>query len=360
MASGERSVWILPATGAGDNQQLRCIAEALGWPYAIKPGPDPLGRVVRDRLFPGRHLRMPADRTAAYAPPWPDVVLFSGGRSVVDARRIRVASGGHTRLVCVGRPWANLEHFDLVVTTPQYRLPVRANVLENALSLQPSLAPPSETLVASWSARLARLPRPWLGALVGGVSGSYRFPAATGTRLGRELAAAVRRTGGSVLVSTSARTPTAAVDALEAELDVPAFCYRWQPNDTDNPLPAFLALADRFLVTGDSAAMIADACGTERPVVVFEPPQRLHTRLLTRSWLGATPGPLGRGLRRLRDRLVARGLWVPARDLGRYHRVLQERGWIESLDAPALPSERRQAPERSALEATVARIRSLI
>ncbi len=356
----QASVWILPATGAGDNQQLRCIADALGWPYVVKPGPDPLARVVRDRLLPGRRLRMPADKRSVYTPPWPDVVLFSGGRSVVDARRIRAASGGQTRLVCVGRPWANLDHFDLVVTTPQYRLPAGANILENALPLQPSLAPPSEALVAGWASRLADLPRPWLVALVGGESGSYRFPAATGRRLGRELAAMVRRVGGAVLVSTSARTPPASIDALEAELDVPAFCYRWQANDADNPLPAFLALADRFLVTGDSAAMIADACGTGRPVAVFEPPQRLHTRLLTRSWLGESPGPLGRRLRPLRDRLVASGLWIPARDLGHYQRVLRERGWIERSYWGAEPSSPRQPAEDSALDATVARIKSLI
>lgn len=341
-----RRVWILPATGAGDNQQLQCLADALGWPWEVKHGPDPLARVVLDRLASPFVRTLPAAKRVRYLPPWPDLVLLSGGRAVVDAWRIREASGGHSRLVCVGRPWAPLDRFDLVVTTPQYRLPRHPNVLENCAPLQPSANGPSPELIKDWTARLAHLPRPWIAVLVGGTSGSYRFPATFGTRLGQRATAEARRLGGSVLVSTSARTPEATVDALAAELGgVPGFIYRFRPRDPDNPLPVLLGASDRILVTGDSASMVTDACNTGRPVSVLEPPMRLRTRLLTRRW------PLG-PLSRLRERLVVAGCWVPARDLGRFHCRLREGGWIgDGDDAPPAPAS------VAALEATVARIR---
>lgn len=359
MTTAVPKVWILPATGAGDNQQLRCLAEALGWPHDVKPGPDTLLGVLRDRLLLAGNRPLPAAKREWYQPPWPDLLLLCGGRAVVDARRIKTASGGRTRLVCLGRPWADLDHFDLVVTTPQYRLPTRPNVLENAMPLQPAWR--ARVDAGPWSQRLAQLPRPWLLALLGGVSGSYRFPVATGRELGRQLAAAARHSGGSVLVSSSARTPVAAMDALVAELDVPAHCYRWRPDDADNPLPAWLQLADCLLVTGDSAAMVADACSSGRPVAVFEPPPRWHTRLLTGKEGGREAGPWGRSLQRWRDQLIARGCWFPARDLARYRRVLQEQGFIEPWE-PAFASSTgslRPQADNDALERTVARVRAL-
>ena len=39
----------------------------------------------------------------------------------------------------------------------------------------------------------------------------------------------------------------------------------------DNPYPAFLAHADRFIVTADSVNMTGEPCATGRPVWVFQP-----------------------------------------------------------------------------------------
>jgi hypothetical protein len=117
---------------------------------------------------------------------------------------------------------------------------------------------------------LAHLPRPWIAVLAGGPSGPYPFDARSGIRLARDASALAARLGGSLLITTSARTPAPAVEALCREVSVPSFLYRWRPDDADNPYFAFLSLAEQLIVTGDSVSMMAEACSTAKPVFLFD------------------------------------------------------------------------------------------
>ena len=53
-----------------------------------------------------------ADSAATLRPPWPDLVISCGVRNEPVCRWIRAQSGGHTRYVHVGRPWASLDSFE--------------------------------------------------------------------------------------------------------------------------------------------------------------------------------------------------------------------------------------------------------
>ena len=154
-------------------------------------------------------------------------MLLAHQSNEMVARWIRRQSGGRTRLVLLGRPWAPVESFDLVVTTPQYELPEAANVLHNLLPLHGVTAERLADAAERWEPRLAHLPRPFVTVLVGGSSGPYVFDEQAAARLGREASELARSLGGSVLVSTSARTKPAAVDALFAAIDAPACLHRW-------------------------------------------------------------------------------------------------------------------------------------
>jgi len=327
-SSGAPRVWILESTGAGANRQLRHLAAALGWPYAFKPGLDSVPRVLAERLYPRGWRRVPARKRVALHPPWPDLVLFSGGRSVVDALRIRAESGGRARLVCIGRPWAPLQWFDRTIVTPQYRLPKHPRVLHITLPLSGADPGADHAAARRWQATWTHLPRPWIGVLLGGSSGSCRFTKTAARRLGRLIDERARALGGAALITSSARTPPAALGALLGELRAPHYCYRWHDGDGDNPIAAILALADCFVVTADSASMPSEACATGRPVASFTPPLRWRARLLSRLRLPDSPGML----RALRQWLVLRGLWIPARDMSRVHRELEQRGLIGPIE----------------------------
>ena len=57
-------------------------------------------------------------------------------------------------------------------------------------------------------------------------------------------------------------------------LAVPSYVHRWTPGGGANPYTAYLALADAFVVTGDSASMLTEACSTGRRVWFAELPKR--------------------------------------------------------------------------------------
>ncbi|HZC14458.1 MAG TPA: ELM1/GtrOC1 family putative glycosyltransferase, partial [Thermoleophilaceae bacterium] len=264
-------VWVLTCHREGDNAQMIGLAEALGWPYEVKRIAYHRFELLPNLLFPVSLAGMDKRRSSPLAPPWPDLIIFAFRANENIARWIRRQSGGRSRYVLVGRPWSPHDEFDLIVTTPQLRQPARPNILHNRLPLHRVTPQRLAEAAAVLEPRLAHLPRPYISVLVGGGSGPYVFDRRAAARLGREASAMARRTGGSLLVTTSARTPRAAADALwDAIEDVPAHTYRWSPGDPDNPYFGFVAVADRHIVTGESISMITEACATGKPVYMLD------------------------------------------------------------------------------------------
>ena len=365
--TGVPKVWVLVGSRAGDRSQLLGLADRLGWRYEIKEL-----AYNRLHLLPNWLLRSSAaslGERAFLTPPWPDLIIDGGKRSVPVARWIRDRSGGQARWVHVGRSWAPIEQFDLLITTPQYRLPPRPNVLQLATSLHRITPERLAVAAATWKDRLQHLPRPWIALLVGGDSPPYTLDAPTAARLGAEASACARQAGGSLLVTTSARTKPVAADALMKAIDVPAYCHRWHRRDTDNPYLGYLGLADSLIVTGDSASMLAEACASGKPVALFDTPrrptfvgrvlaaiERVFTGHGTRRNYRGMPKQQD-GLARSFDRMVERGLFMPLRDLREYHRVLLARGLAHRLGDPPPPGPPAEAND---MDEAVDRIRRLM
>jgi mitochondrial fission protein ELM1 len=302
-------VWVVTGYRAGERAQVLALAEALGWPFEIKEL-DYRRSAAGISLFRKTSLRgFRMGRSAALAPPWPDVVISAGMRNEPACRWIREQSGGHTRLVHIGRPWGRLEQFDLVIITPQYRFPVRPNVLHNTLTLHRVTKERLRAEAAIWQTQFADLPRPRIAVIVGGDSGPCTFGPRAAHRLAAQANALARAQGGSLLVTTSARTRAAAARVLAGDLAVPNHFYHWRQGDAHNPYFGILALAEAFIVTADSISMLTEACATGKPVYMFDP-GNTDFRLT---------GRLYQGLMR----------WGPqrmTRDIALVHRYLREAG----------------------------------
>jgi uncharacterized protein len=338
---------VLLADRAGGNGQLLSLAEALGWPCERKTMAYNAANRLPNLLLGTSLASVREGASSALEPPWPDLVLGASRRSVPVARWIRARSGGRTKLVHLLHAMAPLDLFDLVITTPQYRLPARPNVLQLAAPLNRIAAATLHDAAARWSPRLAHLPRPFVALLVGGDSATYRFDATVARRLVQAANAAVAQ-GGTLLVSTSPRTAATAADALAGALIPASFVYRWRPGDVDNPYHAFLALADRFIVTADSASQLVEAVMTGKPVEVFSWPARRQSLLQAWLWRENAHGAAG-----LVERLVDWGLLKPPRDFAALQRALQARGLIGSAPGAA---QRRPLDD---MEQAVAAIRRL-
>ena len=94
----------------------------------------------------------------------------------------------------------------------------------------------------AFAPRVAHLPKPHLGVLVGGANAAYRFGAAETARLAAALRSAIDARGGSLLVTPSRRTGEANTALLRKRLeDVPAFIWN---GEGANPYFGILGLAD--------------------------------------------------------------------------------------------------------------------
>ena len=320
-------VWVLSAGKPGDDAQATILADAVGWPYAVK---------------------RPGD---ALVPPWPELVIASGRQTEAAARGIAARSAGAVRLVQLGRPHGPLARLDLVVAPPQYDLPEHPRIVQLALPLQRVNPAAVAGAAAAWTPPAGqRLPRPWIAVLVGGAARPYVLDAEAACEIGAQLSAAARAAGGSLLVTTSRRTAAAAADALAAALSAPAVVHRWSAGTPANPYLAFLGVADRIIVTADSASMLADAVTTGKPVEILALPTRLgRLRDAARrlAWGGALPGPLV-------ERLGIR----PPRDLARLHRALYARGLATPFGSAAPPHP--QVGGDDELATVAARVRALV
>ncbi len=268
------TVWVLGSYRAGENAQLLGLAQALKARCTVQ------ARWLHPHYRPGAALlglaRMVSRRgvdilAPEFAPPWPALVVSAGLKNEPIARWIKQASGGRTKIVFLGRTWAAIEHFDLIITTPQYRLPPAANVLHNRFTLH-SVTP--EALAAAqhrWAHTFEPLPAPRTGLLVGGSSGDFSIDANSMRALCAQLP-----THGAVLATTSARTSPAAAATLRTFATATGrrcFHHQWQHDQKDetNPYLGILAWADELIVTADSVAMLSEAIATGKPVAVFDP-----------------------------------------------------------------------------------------
>jgi mitochondrial fission protein ELM1 len=262
-------VWVLTGNKAGDNSQVLALAEALGWPFEVKQFVYKRYEIVPNLLVRTTIAAIDKRHSSPLEPPWPDLVLSAGRRNEPIARWIK-RQAPSARIVHVGRPWSSLDCFDLIVTTPQYRLPVRPNILHNNTPLHRVTKDRLAREASRWQERLRHLPRPYITVVIGGSSGPYSFDQGAAERLARQASALAVKSGGSLLITTSARTPLPTIETLERGITVPAHLYRWVKGARDNPYFAFLGLADSIIVTGDSMSMLAEGCATRKPVYIFD------------------------------------------------------------------------------------------
>lgn len=273
-------VWILASNRSGEVAQQRAIASALGLPFREIP--------VATLTPGGSGAQFNFD---ALQPPWPQLAI-SFGKTLRAAIELRRRCRGVVRIVQLGRPrgiaWNAL---DLFIPMPQDVVPETRNILR----VQMPFNPHQGRAPASVLQRLAAspLPRPWTLLVLGGISRQYRFDAAAARQLLNDAIDHVRARSGSLLLSTSPRTPREVSAMLASPLPVPAESYVFRRDDPDNPFAAYVAMSNEIIVSGDSASMVAECWRSGKPVLV-QPLRRTPRYWWKQQRVRCIPAPLMR------------------------------------------------------------------
>ncbi len=278
------SLWGLIDDRTGHTGQVLGVITRLGLPYTLKRLEYNAFSLLPSVIL-GASLLAIHRNSASLQPPFPPLVIAAGRRTLPVLRYIKRHSPA-TKTVYLMRP-ESMQGIDLAVVPEHDAMPAGAHVIT---SLAPLHAVTPATLAAAkreWAPKFSHLPKPWVTLCMGGGTKRGRYSAAEWRDV---IQRAIALAGaGSLLITTSRRTPPEAIDLLAPLLQMPHVLHRWD-TDKDNPYLGMLAVADGIVVTGDSLSMCAEACVAGVPVFIYAssnvaPPkhQLLHRTLYDRG-----------------------------------------------------------------------------
>jgi mitochondrial fission protein ELM1 len=341
------NTWVIVSDKTGDNGQVEALVEKLGWPVTTKHVYMlPQWVKGKPRVRPTLdHLDL--SRSDPLTGPWPDLIITIGRRTSMVALWVREQSGGHSRIVLVGKPSGPLEEYDLVITSAENQMPPLPNVVHTTLPFMRISAGTVASEAARWAPRLAALPPPLIAILVGGETNPFVMNQRTAAELVTLARRVVNEQGGTPWVTTSRRTPPEVVAILQRDLPPEARFFAWHADATDNPYRALLGSADGFMVTADSISMMVEVIRLHKPLAILPlPVERFRGIDLWRrsfaTWL-FRPRCTTRGdrwrhrLARLVHRLDVFRLLSPTRDFRAFHRLLVELGLAVWAGQPLRP-----------------------
>ncbi len=249
-------LWIITEGMAGTENQCIGVANALGIDYEVK-------RVTLNEpwrtLSPYMGFERPCSFTPEITPPWPDILITSGRKSIAAARYIKKVHPSAFS-VHIQDPKISPSYFDLIAV-PHHDGLRGDNVI--VTDGAPNKLTRDALAQAKSDFDFTQLPSPRIAVLIGGNSKAYRMDREAALRLADELS----RIDGSLLITCSRRTGAENEQILRDKLDDGSNFF-WDGSG-DNPYLGILAHADYILVTADSASMISESCTTGKPTFMI-------------------------------------------------------------------------------------------
>lgn len=259
-----KSAWVITDGSAGMENQAWGLAEALGYKVEIKRiqlRQPWLALAPFFRCFKGSCL---SEKSDSLTPPYPDLVMACGRRSILPALWLKEQNPDRTKLVYLQDPKISSRHFDAVVC-PLHDHYEGPNVIQMDGAPHRITAENLDKGIKEFTSLFASFTRPVVGVLIGGPNRTYSLDTTIAENLCDQLIALHTTQNIDLVVTPSRRTPDDVIDVFQKKLGAYRdHIYFWN-REGSNPYFGILALSDALLFTCDSVSMASEAASTDKP-----------------------------------------------------------------------------------------------
>lgn len=265
------STWILTDGRPGMVNQCLGLAESIKTPIKkinitlSKPWNWTPPAITPKRLYILSKFSEPI------SPPWPDLLIGTGRKSIALALAIKRLSGGKTFCVQIQNPGSAIKQFDLVIAPNHDQLSGK-NVFSTLGSINRVNKNTLNIAKKDFYNDLFGVPHPLITVLLGGNNAVYRMDRKVAIEIADKLLNISERYKYGLAITTSPRTPPEVVKIIAEKLKEKLSNNKailWK-GEGRNPYLGYLAHADFIIATSDSVNMISEAAATGKPVYTIE------------------------------------------------------------------------------------------
>ncbi|KIE05100.1 hypothetical protein NF27_EY01960 [Candidatus Jidaibacter acanthamoeba] len=274
-------VFVLTDDRAGNSNQAIALAKLLGFDYEEK-------RLEYNKLaaipffFKSGFELLNKNSIEHLIQDEPDIIISAGRRAASVALALKDRNRS-TKIIQILGAEKNYKLFDLVILPEHDRkqfISYPDNVIFTPLAISCFSRYELEQESLKWQPVLAKYKQPYLAVLIGGNSKKCKFKEKHITDFINNVTNIAKNYSGSLLITSSRRTPIALVGKLKQALEkTEASYFLYEPEKyANNPYKAFLSNAKAILVTGDSISMCSEACSLGKPVFIYAPRSMLSSK----------------------------------------------------------------------------------
>ncbi|NBV06512.1 MAG: hypothetical protein EBS06_04665 [Proteobacteria bacterium] len=290
----KNEIWILADNRIGTFSQSIGLAEELAMDYKVVTLSYNFLSALPNFILSNSLLRITPDLRKkiddfGYLP---KIIISSGRRSAPIAIALKNKSKGQTKIFQIMNPNLDFKKFDLVILPKHDEVDETKN--SNLITTIGSLTRIDEKRLASEREKfpeLKKITKTKIALLVGGSSKKTKFTKSDAENLAKISSRAAKNINATLLVLTSRRTGFELIKTIKENLDCDFQLFDWNNLNGANPYLAIVALADFFIVSGDSVSMISECASTGKPVYIFDQAKissdkhrKFHHNLVTENY----------------------------------------------------------------------------
>lgn len=225
---------------------------------------------------------------------FPKLIISAGRKSATIANYLKSKSQGQSKIIQIMNPNMDLRKFDSVILP--YHDGIFCDKLPNIINIIGAITKIDEEKILQEKEKFAA----WfetnrsckIALMLGGSSKKTNFTPQDAINLGKIVSQIVKNMNAKLFVLNSPRSGASLTQNLLSNLDCDHEIFDWEKLQGQNPYLASLAIADFFIITGDSVSMISQCCSTGKPVYIFDEAEisskkhrKFHQNLLKENYI---------------------------------------------------------------------------